>query len=174
MQAELESLEESVLELTSEQEEHSEPYSLLEERLENLQATLKEIEDEQVELSQRLAQIEKDDINARQKANVYVNRLHTIKRYMEKRNLPGIPQTFLKLFFTASNNTEDLMAELEQNLVNIESVNRILEIATNDMEELEAETYNIVQYATLTEQLLQYLTATAHLMNAFKKPSMKL
>ena len=156
LQAELESLEESVLELTSEQEEHSEPYSLLEERLENLQATLKEIEDEQVELSQRLAQIEKDDINARQKANVYVNRLHTIKRYMEKRNLPGIPQTFLKLFFTASNNTEDLMAELEQNLVNIESVNRILEIATNDMEELEAETYNIVQYATLTEQLLQY------------------
>ena len=156
LQAELDSLEESVLELTSEQEEHSEPYSLLEERLENLQATLKEIEDEQVELSQRLAQIEKDDINARQKANVYVNRLHTIKRYMEKRNLPGIPQTFLKLFFTASNNTEDLMAELEQKLVNIESVNRILEIATKDMEELEAETYNIVQYATLTEQLLQY------------------
>ena len=60
LQAELESLEESVLELTSEQEEHSEPYSLLEERLENLQATLKEIEDEQVELSQRLAQIEKE------------------------------------------------------------------------------------------------------------------
>ena len=156
LQTELDSLEESVIELTSEQEEHSEPYSLLEERLENLQATLKEIEDEQVELSQRLARIEKDDINARQKANVYVNRLHTIKRYMEKRNLPGIPQTFLKLFFTASNNTEDLMAELEQKLVNIESVNRVLEIATNDMEALETETYNIVQYATLTEQLLQY------------------
>ena len=68
LQAELESLEESVLELTSEQEEHSEPYSFLEERLENLQATLKEIEDEQVAVSQRLAQIEKDDINARQKA----------------------------------------------------------------------------------------------------------
>ena len=156
LQTELDSLEESVIELTSEQEEHSEPYSLLEERLENLQATLKEIEDEQVELSQRLARIEKDDINARQKANVYVNRLHTIKRYMEKRNLPGIPQTFLKLFFTASNNTEDLMVELEQKMINIESVTRVLEIATNDMEALETETYNIVQYATLTEQLLQY------------------
>lgn len=156
LQAELESLEESVLELTSEQEEHSEPYSLLEERLENLQATLKEIEDEQVAVSQRLAQIEKDDINARQKANVYVNRLHTIKRYMEKRNLPGIPQNFLQLFFTASNHTEELMAELEEAQVNIEAVNRMLEITTNDMEALEEETYNIVQYATLTEQLLQY------------------
>ncbi len=90
------------------------------------------------------------------KANVYVNRLHTIKRYMEKRNLPGIPQSFLKLFFTASHNTEDLMAELEQPQVNIESVKRILEVATNDMEALETETYDIVQYATLTEQLLQY------------------
>ena len=156
LQAELESLEESVLELTSEQEEHSEPYSFLEDRLENLQATLKEIEDEQVAVSQRLAQIEKDDINARQKANVYVNRLHTIKRYMEKRNLPGIPQNFLQLFFTASNHTEELMAELEEARVNIEAVNRMLEITTNDMEALEEETYNIVQYATLTEQLLQY------------------
>ena len=156
LQTELDSLEESVLELTSEQEEHSEPYSLLEERLENLQATLKEIEDEQVELSQRLAQIEKDDINARQKANVYVNRLHTIKRYMEKRNLPGIPQNFLQLFFTASNHTEELMAELEETQVNIEVVNRMLEITTNDMEALEDETYDIVKYATLTEQLLQY------------------
>lgn len=156
LQTELDSLEESVLELTSEQEEYSEPYSLLEERLENLQATLKEIEDEQVELSQRLAQIEKDDINARQKANIYVNRLHTIKRYMEKRNLPGIPQNFLQLFFTASNHTEELMVELEEAQVNIEVVNRILDITTNDMEILEDETYNIVKYATLTEQLLQY------------------
>ena len=48
------------------------------------------------------------------------------------------------------------MVELEQKMINIESVTRVLEIATNDMEALETETYNIVQYATLTEQLLQY------------------
>ena len=48
------------------------------------------------------------------------------------------------------------MAELEEARVNIEAVNRMLEIATNDIEALEEETYNIVQYATLTEQLLQY------------------
>ena len=156
LQVDLDSLELTVSDLTSEQEEYSEAYSVLEERLENVQATLKEIEDDQVSVSERLVQIEKDDVNARQKANVYVNRLHTIKRYMEKRNLPGIPQNFLKLFFAASHSTEDLMAELEQSQVNIESVNRILQIATHDMEVLETETYSIVQYATLTEQLLQY------------------
>ena len=109
---------------------------------------MKEIEDEQVAVSQRLAQIEKDDINARQKANVYVNRLHTIKRYMEKRNLPGIPQNFLQLFFTASNHTEELMAELEEARVNIEAVNRMLELQPMIWKHLKKKTYNIVQYAT--------------------------
>lgn len=156
IQTELESFEAAIVEVTSNQEEPTQAYSVLEENLEDLQTQLKDIEDEQISVSERLTQIEKDDINARQKANVYVNRLHTIKRYMEKRNLPGIPQTFLELFFTASNNTEDLMVELEQKMINIESVTRVLEIATNDMEALETETYNIVQYATLTEQLLQY------------------
>ena len=156
LQAELATLDTAILEVTEDQGEPTQAFSVLEEQLEMLQSNLKDIEDEQISVSERLAQIEKDDLNARQKANVYVNRLHTIKRYMEKRNLPGIPQSFLKLFFTASHNTEDLMAELEQPQVNIESVKRILEIATNDMEALETETYDIVQYATLTEQLLQY------------------
>lgn len=156
LQAELSGLDTAITEATEDQTEPTQAYSVLEEQFNSLQSNLKDIEDEQVSVSERLSQIEKDDINARQKANVYVNRLHTIKRYMEKRNLPGIPQSFLKLFFTASHNTEDLMAELEQAQVNIESVKRILEIATHDMEALETETYNIVQYATLTEQLLQY------------------
>ena len=156
LQAELAALDTAILEVTEDQGEPTQAFSVLEEQLEMLQSNLKDIEDEQISVSERLAQIEKDDLNARQKANVYVNRLHTIKRYMEKRNLPGIPQSFLKLFFTASHNTEDLMAELEQPQVNIESVKRILEIATNDMAVLETETYDIVQYATLTEQLLQY------------------
>ena len=156
IQADLSALETAIMDVIEDQSEPTQAYSVLEEQLEALQSQLKEIEDEQISVSQRLAQVEKDDINARQKANVYVNRLHTIKRYMEKRNLPGIPQSFLKIFFTASHNTEELMSELEQELVDVESVNRILEIATNDMEALEEETYNIVQYATLTEQLLQY------------------
>ena len=156
LQADIAALNTTIQELTSDQAEISEPYSVLQERLESLQSALKDIEDDQIGVSERLVQIEKDDVNARQKANVYVNRLHTIKRYMEKRNLPGIPQKFLKLFFDASHSTEDLIAELERTKVNIESVNRILEIASSDMDLLETETYNIVQNATLTEQLLQY------------------
>ena len=48
------------------------------------------------------------------------------------------------------------MDELEGEKINIESTNRLLEILTNDMNELEEAAYRIVQNATLTEQLLQY------------------
>ena len=156
LQSELSSLDDVVLEAIEDSSERKQAYSVLQENLETIQKRVKEIEDEQLVLSEKLAKIEKDDANARQKVNIYINKLHTIKRYMEKRNLPGIPRSFLTIFFTASDNTEALLAELEQYRVNIESVNRMLEILTNDMNELENETYRIVENATLTEQLLQY------------------
>lgn len=156
LEAELAAQEGVVEDAVSDLSETQKAYSILEEELEAIEDRLKEIEDEQISLSDSLSKIEKDDANARQKVNIYANRLHAIKRYMDKRNLPGIPQEFLEIFFTASNNTEALVAELEADKVNIENSNRMLEILTNDMNELEEAAYRIVQNATLTEQLLQY------------------
>ena len=156
LQSELSSLESVVLSTVEDSAESKQAYSLTQESLETIQARLKEIEDEQIILGERLEKIEKDDDNARQKVNIYINKLHTIKRYMEKRNLPGIPKTFMTTFFAASDHTEALLAELEQLRVNIDNVNRLLEDVTGNIHDLENETYHIVQYATLTEQLLQY------------------
>ena len=156
LQAELSAQEDVVLNAVEDSSETKQAYSVVQEELEAIQERLKEIEDEQISLGEALAEIEKDYANARQKVNIYANKLHTIKRYMEKRNLPGIPDSFLEIFFSTSNNIEELVKELEATRVNIESVNRWLEILGNDMEQLEEETYRIVQDATLTEQLLQY------------------
>ncbi|WP_270615684.1 septation ring formation regulator EzrA [Streptococcus koreensis] len=156
LEAELTAQELVVEDALNDTSETQKAYSILQEELEAIEERLKEIEDDQIALSETLSKIEKDDTNARQKVNIYANRLHAIKRYMDKRNLSGIPQSFLTIFFTASDNTEALLAELEGRRVNIENVNRLLDILTNDMTELEEETYKLVQYATLTEQLLQY------------------
>ena len=156
LEAELTAQELVVEDALKDTSETQKAYSILQEELEAIEERLKEIEDDQIALSETLSKIEKDDTNARQKVNIYANRLHAIKRYMDKRNLPGIPQSFLTIFFTASDNTEALLAELEGRRVNIENANRHLDILTNDMTELEEETYKLVQYATLTEQLLQY------------------
>ena len=156
LEAELTAQELVVEDALKDTSETQKAYSILQEELEAIEERLKEIEDDQVALSETFSKIEKDDANARQKVNIYANRLHGIKRYMDKRNLPGIPQSFLTIFFTASDNTEALLSELESDRVNIENANRLLDILTNDMTELEEETYRLVQNATLTEQLLQY------------------
>ena len=119
LEAELTAQELVVEDALKDTSETQKAYSILQEELEAIEERLKEIEDDQIALSETLSKIEKDDTNARQKVNIYANRLHAIKRYMDKRNLPGIPQSFLTIFFTASDNTEALLAELEGRRVNI-------------------------------------------------------
>lgn len=131
-------------------------YSILEERLEHALNGLKAIEEEQLVLADYLKSQETSENTARKKATLYINQLHTMKRYMEKRNFPGIPEQFLTKFFRTSDHVEALIAELEYKKINIEVVNRLLENATYDMRQLEELAYLIVQHATLTEQLLQY------------------
>lgn len=156
LQSDFKTVDENLLSITADPNPSQHAFSEQKEKLESIQEDLQAIEDSQIDLGESLAVIEKDDANARQKVNIYINKLHTIKRFMEKRNLPGIPQDFLTQFFTSSNNAEELLTELEQNRINIEAVNRLLDIVTNDMAELETLTYSIVQNSTLTEQLLQY------------------
>ncbi len=131
-------------------------FSVLQERLDHALASLKEIEEAQFVLVDYLKSQELSENTARKKATLYINQLHTLKRYMEKRNLPGIPTPFLNNFFRASDHVEALVAELDYKRINIEIINRLLENATYDMNQLEELAYAIVQNATLTEQLLQY------------------
>ncbi|HFI0234826.1 TPA: septation ring formation regulator EzrA [Streptococcus suis] len=152
----LESLDVLISEGIEDLENPQVAYSILQERLENAELSLKEIEEEQLALAEYLKLQETSEQNARKKANLYINKLHTLKRYMEKRNLPGIPDSFLTIFFRASDHVEALIGELDYKRINTEVVNRLLESATYDMDELEEIAYQIVQNATLTEQLLQY------------------
>ncbi len=152
----LESIEIVVTESVDEIETPQVAYSIVQERLEHALSTLKEIEEEQLVLAEYLKSQEISENAARKKATLYINKLHTLKRYMEKRNMPGIPGEFLTSFFRTSDHVEALVSELDYKRINIEVVNRLLENATYDMNQLEELAYLIVQNATLTEQLLQY------------------
>ncbi|VGQ48691.1 Septation ring formation regulator ezrA [Streptococcus pyogenes] len=118
--------------------------------------TLTNVESGQMDVFAAVKDIEKIESQARHNLDVYVTQLHMIKRYMEKRHLPGIPQDFLSAFFTTSSQLEALMDELSRGRINIEAVSRLSEVATVAIANLEDLTYQVVQNATLTEQLLQY------------------
>ena len=118
--------------------------------------TLSAVENGQVEVFENLRAIEKNEAKARDELDVYIDKLHVIKRYMEKRNLPGIPESFLSVFFSTSAQIEALMDELSRGRINIDAVMRLTETSKNAIEHLEKTAYLVVQNATLTEQLLQY------------------
>ncbi|HFR5276300.1 TPA: septation ring formation regulator EzrA [Streptococcus pyogenes] len=132
------------------------PFSELQVTFERSIKTLTNVESGQMDVFAAVKDIEKIESQARHNLDVYVTQLYMIKRYMEKRHLPGIPQDFLSAFFTTSSQLEALMDELSRGRINIEAVSRLSEVATVAIANLEDLTYQVVQNATLTEQLLQY------------------
>ncbi|EOT4862918.1 TPA: septation ring formation regulator EzrA [Streptococcus pyogenes] len=152
----IEEIEDSTLAVAEQFGLQEKPFSELQVTFERSIKTLTNVESGQMDVFAAVKDIEKIESQARHNLDVYVTQLHMIKRYMEKRHLPGIPQDFLSAFFTTSSQLEALMDELSRGRINIEAVSRLSEVATVAIANLEDLTYQVVQNATLTEQLLQY------------------
>ncbi|WP_269269924.1 septation ring formation regulator EzrA [Streptococcus agalactiae] len=152
----LEEIETKVLPSVENFGQEASTYTHLQILFERTLKTLTTVEENQMEVFEAVKTIESVETRARQNMDKYVNKLHMIKRFMEKRNLPGIPQDFLSTFFTTSSQIEALINELSRGRIDIEAVSRLNDVTTNAIANLEQATYLVVQDATLTEQLLQY------------------
>ncbi|HHV6023251.1 TPA: septation ring formation regulator EzrA [Streptococcus agalactiae] len=152
----LEEIETKVLPSVENFGQEASPYTHLQILFERTLKTLTTVEENQMEVFEAVKTIESVETRARQNMDKYVNKLHMIKRFMEKRNLPGIPKDFLSTFFTTSSQIEALINELSRGRIDIEAVSRLNDVTTNAIANLEQATYLVVQDATLTEQLLQY------------------
>ncbi|MBT0931381.1 septation ring formation regulator EzrA [Streptococcus infantarius subsp. infantarius] len=152
----LEEIEQETLPIIAAFDNQDKPFSELQLIFDRTLKTLDAVEEGQMQVFEQVKNIEQIESVARQSLDQYINRLHSIKRYMEKRNLPGIPQDFLSAFFTTSKQLEVLIDELSRGRIDIEAVSRLTDVATAAIANLEEATYQVVQNATLTEQLLQY------------------
>lgn len=152
----LEEIEQEILPIVEVFDNQDKPFSELQLTFDRTLKTLDAVEEGQMQVFEQVKNIEQIESVARQSLDQYINRLHSIKRYMEKRNLPGIPQDFLSAFFTTSKQLEVLIDELSRGRIDIEAVSRLTDVATAAIANLEEATYQVVQNATLTEQLLQY------------------
>lgn len=152
----LEEIEQETLPIIAAFDNQDKPFSELQLIFDRTLKTLDAVEEGQMQVFEQVKNIEQIESVARQSLDQYINRLHSIKRYMEKRNLPGIPQDFLSAFFTTSKQLEVLIDELSRGRIDIEAVSRLTDVATAAIANLEEATYQVVRNATLTEQLLQY------------------
>lgn len=152
----IEKLEANLSPLLEDAESSDRPYSELALTLTKAQEMLSQLDEGQVAVFEQLKDLEATIDDCQRQLDTHINDLHVIKRFMEKRNLPGIPEEFITLFFTTSTQLEQLDDEFRRDRLQVDNIKRLAELAMNAMDHLEASAYQIVQDAVLTEQLLQY------------------
>lgn len=131
-------------------------YSELRIQQEKLLKQFQEIETQQVDIWDKISGLEKADRSARQLGGQYQKEVEAIKNAVERMNLPGLPVAYLEYFYAVSNELKRLAKSLNTNLIDMDEVQRQLNIVSADIDTLKEKTEEIVDQAALTEQLLQY------------------
>lgn len=155
-QEHLEALESDVDEIMESIEGKKLPYSLLSRRVNSVVSALEEMEKNQIKISNTLTGLKDEERAAQEIADRFDSELRTIKRYVEKRNLPGLPKDYLDLFFTTGDRVQNLFKELGRVRINIDTINHLVDVSTEDMHVLKEATTNMTDHAVLAEQLIQY------------------
>lgn len=131
-------------------------YSELRAKQEALLKHFAEIEAQQIDIWEKISGFEKAKRSARQLGGEYQQEIENIKHAVERMSLPGLPATYLEYFFAVTNELGRLAKSLKADQVDMDEVQRQLNIVSADIDTLKEKTDTIVDQAALTEQLLQY------------------
>lgn len=123
---------------------------------------LDDIETKQVEIDDDLHDLRKGEKEASEKIEKYEFRLRNLKRYVEQQRLPGLPGDYLEFFFVATDRVEELSKSLNKIRINMQDINKLVSLCDEDMEMLDQKTYDLVDAAALTEQMMQYANRYRH------------
>ena len=104
----------------------------------------------------------KGEKEASEKIEKYEFRLRNLKRYVEQQRLPGLPGDYLEFFFVATDRVEELSKSLNKIRINMQDINKLVSLCDEDMELLDQKTYDLVDAAALTEQMMQYANRYRH------------
>ncbi|GAB2028150.1 septation ring formation regulator EzrA [Lactovum odontotermitis] len=132
------------------------PYSMINRRVNAVIAALQEIEEQQLQINEKITSLSQDEKKARETAQNLDTCIRMIKRFVEKQNLPGLPTAYLDLFFTVSGQVEKLFKEMDKVRINMETIKHMADLAKEQLERLKNETDKLVDNAALAEQLMQY------------------
>ncbi|MFE8697029.1 septation ring formation regulator EzrA [Cytobacillus sp. FJAT-53684] len=131
-------------------------HSLLKEELDGIKSQLEEIEDEQAAFAEKLQMLRKDEMTAREKVKELRKRIAETVRLISKSNVPGLPQDYKYLMQDAKESIENVIAKLEEQPLNIQTIQQYLEVAVLTVDKVVDTTEDIVETIILVEKVIQY------------------
>jgi septation ring formation regulator len=131
-------------------------YSIIQNELEDIQLQIEAIKQSHQEFTDMLQTLRKDELYVKEKLNEMRKMLLESKRFIQKSNLPGLPESYL--FEIKDCNQQVLMVaeKLEEKPLHIPDLTNILEHALENVKILSSKTEEMIEQAYLVEQIIQY------------------
>ncbi|MFT8882828.1 MAG: septation ring formation regulator EzrA [Liquorilactobacillus hordei] len=131
-------------------------YSVLKEQQTKQIETLKKIEEKQAKIGDSVQTLWNDEQEAHKAVRLFDFDIHSVKRDLEKLNLPGLSKEYLDYFYSVNAEIDDLADKLNQVKIDMDEITKLMIDTQSDLDVLTEKTNDIIDSASLTERLLQY------------------
>ncbi|WP_100012133.1 septation ring formation regulator EzrA [Lentibacillus sediminis] len=137
-------------------EEQSASHSEMRGNVEQGFERIAELQKEHDEFRQRIHNLRKDELEAKEKLVEMRHQLYTISKKLKKSNLPGVPGHIWNLMESASDRNERVLRALEKQPLDMVEVQQQLNEAQQAVDQVFEQTDLMLEQAFLTEQVIQY------------------
>lgn len=117
---------------------------------------LREIDEEQKKMSQDVDGLYDSENVANDSINHFKQEVSLVYRRLQRRNLPGTPDSFVQMYTLVVNEIGHVSEELSRVRINMERISDELIQISDDVERLKREADDIINSANLVELTLQY------------------
>ncbi|MED3662541.1 septation ring formation regulator EzrA [Ureibacillus terrenus] len=131
-------------------------YSSLQEELMEISSEIERIQEEQEEFSNRLKNLRIDENKARAKLQSLKKMLQDTDRMLHKANIPGIPEEMDARLEEAEEQLFLVMQSLQEVPLNMKQVNSNLDQAEKCIQDVQKHAKEMIENVMLTERIIQY------------------
>lgn len=137
-------------------DEKTQSYTAAQQMLEEIEEKVKEVQSLSEEYANMLANLRKDELEAKETIQLLLKQLFTAKRSIQRYNLPGVPETFFVSVEDAEEKVNEVEKKLLESPLDIPAVNYALKQALEAVESCIKLTEEMIETSLLSEKLIQY------------------